>query len=262
MTSNPIILTTKPDMSKVPGGWEPNLYNVSIENRGGKEPEIEYPVKGAVLIKGILTPYACQRLRDLFKHAPNQEAVSVQGNKDHLDSRVGSNRTTMWSPELADGFWEILSNSLGQNTLVATDETLTDWWQGDKNRRVWEAVAVSPMLRFMRYDKGGQHYAHYDAGFIYPDDNYRSLKSIVIYLTTNKTGATRFVDDGQKGPIWDRNHDDWIKETDEEEILFRSYPEEGTILLFDHRMCHDVEQFMGDEEERIIIRGDIIYKSI
>lgn len=39
--------------------------------------------------------------------------------------------------------------------------------------------------------------------------------------------------------------------------------EKGKILLFNHRECHDVQQYDGAEATgRIIIRGDVIYERI
>jgi hypothetical protein len=144
--------------------------------------------------------------------------------------------------------------------MTPTDST--DWWQGDKLRTIWYPVGFSPMLRFMRYDSGGQHYAHYDAGFIYPNDNYRTLQSVVIYLTTNTDGgATRFIEDNQMHlPVWERNHQDWTREVQPSEVLYSSQPQMGKMLIFDHRLCHDVEMYRGNDP-RIIIRGDIVFQA-
>lgn len=254
-----ILLSTKPNISELPGGWEPKLLSVTITPTGDETPVIDI-IPGAFLIEKAISTFGCKRLRDLMDLSPNFEGVSVQGNKDALDMRIGSNRTTMWCPELADALWQIIDSELPSERRMK-DDTLTDWWQGDGARLDWKPIAVSPLLRFMKYDKGGQHYAHYDAGFIYPDDRYRTLQSFVIYLTTNSTGATRFIDDKQTGSIWNRKHEDWSRETLPEEVLASSYPKEGNILIFDHRMCHDVEKYLGDEGDRIIIRGDIVYKA-
>lgn len=256
----PIILTTKPDISRLPGGWEPGLTNVKSMS-DGETPAIEVMelIPGATILKNVLTKGACQKLIALMQRSPNFESVSIQGRKDIVDDRMGSKRTTMWSPELAECFWQMVKDYIPN--LTCDENTLTDWWQGDKTRTEWEPVAFSPMLRFMRYEKAGEHYAHYDAGFIYPNDNYRSLKSVVIYLTTNTSGETRFIEDDQTGPVWDRNHDDFIKRTEIGKAIAASVPEAGNILIFDHRMCHDVAEYKGDEGSRIIIRGDIVYKA-
>ena len=115
----------------------------------------------------------------------------------------------------------------------------------------------------MKYESGGQHYAHYDAGFIYPDDKYRTLQSIVIYLTTNVAGgSTRFIQDGQSTvPMRERKTEDWLREVEPNEVITSVYPKKGNILFFDHRLCHDVEKYFGNGP-RIIVRGDIIYQAI
>ena len=255
-----IILSTKPNISELPGGWEPKLEQVKVTNRGTDDAiVIKKLIPGAFILEEILTEYACSKLKDLMKSSPNFEKVSVQGNKIKKDNKIGSIRTTMWSPELAEGFWEIISPTLHER--IMSDDTLTDWWQNNPTRLNWTPVAISPLLRFMKYGKNGKHYAHYDAGFIYPDDNYRTLQSFVVYLTTNSTGATRFIDDKQTGPIWNRKNEDWSKKAKSDEVLATSYPKEGNVLIFDHRMCHDVEKYLGKEGDRIIIRGDIVYKA-
>ena len=231
---NPIITSTKPKIEQLPGGWEPKLMNVKILETIGELPiEIEHPIEGVTLFKKVFNPITCKKLIALMQRSPNFEAVSVQGNKDHLDNRIGSTRTTMWSPELAECIWEVLAPFIPKKEVDSY--TLTDWWQNNPTKYEWEPVAVSPMLGFMKYETGGQHYAHYDAGFIYPDDNYRTLQSMVIYLTTNSTGATRFINDGQKGPVWNRNHNDWIRETEDNEVVYKSLPTEGNILLLTYR---------------------------
>ena len=107
------------------------------------------------------------------------------------------------------------------------------------------------------------HFAHYDAGYFYDDTDYRTLKSMVIYLTTNETCATRFINDkNETVPVWLRNHSDWSRKTRENEVVLKSKPVAGRALIFDHRLCHDVEEYDGKEGSRIIIRGDIIYKKI
>ena len=194
-----------------------------------------------------------------MERAPGLQPVSVQGRTDVPDERIGSRRATIWSEKLAEIIWRKLDLDL---CLDCNPFTSTDWWQGDKRRWYWKAVGFSPLLRFMRYEKGGMHYPHYDAGYIYPDDNYRTLMSVVLYLTDNKSGFTRMIQDNQEGlPVWDRDHSDWIREPYKKEILSSSVPTAGNGIIFNHRICHDVSLFT-DEKPRIIIRGDVIFKSL
>lgn len=255
-----VYASAKPDISKLPGGWEPDAKLVPhLDNT----PKVTHLGNTALVIKNALSSGDCEALISLMNQSSRIEEVSVQGRKDVPEDRVGSVRTTIWSPQLALQLWKKISPEIREDTAVIMySDWPTDWWQGDRNRHVWWPVGLSPIFRFMRYESGGQHYAHYDAGFIYPDDNYRTLRSVVIYLTTNtEGGATRFIEDGQDEiPIWDRNHDDWTREVKPKEVLAKVQPIKGNILIFDHRLCHDVELYTG-KSPRIIIRADILYKS-
>lgn len=255
-----IISSEKPNPNSLPGFWEPEVE--LIPNFNTKR---EY-LKGvdAQIIHGALSNYECELLLMFMMKSPNFEGVSVQGRKDVVDDRIGSLRTSIWSQALAESLFLKIKNYL-EPTLYASTYMATDWWQGKTKRYRWDLVGMSPLLRFMKYEKGGEHYAHYDAGYIYKDDNVRTLKSVVIYLTTceeDKGGATRFIKDEQENiPIWDRNHLDWTREVLNKEVIASSRPMAGNILIFNHRECHDVEQYLGDTP-RIIIRTDLIYQSI
>lgn len=258
---DPIIYTTKPPMEQVPGGWAPER---GIIINGTNNPIIHkiVGVPGNVTyIDNFLSIEDCDKIIEFMRDAPRMEPVSVQGGKDVTDYRIGSIRTTMWNTIIAEGLWKLFEKYNAIGNKHCDENTLTDWWQ-DGFKPDWMPVAVSPMLRYMKYNLGGQHYAHYDAAYIYPDSQYRSLMSIVLYLTDNETGCTRFVADGKTGHVSTRNHDDWDREVKPEEVLLSVNPKKGRILLFDHRMCHDVSMYNGAEGERIIIRGDLIYKAI
>jgi hypothetical protein len=262
MNYEQIISTAKPVLSELPGGWEPDIAVPSIPKMGKSMVNTCIkPTNTSLIISDVLSWVECQSLIAFMQESPVLEPVSVQGFCHTELDAIGSHRTTVWSPELAQKLWYRLKDFVHTETFHKRSPT--DWWQGDETRNTWEPIGISPMLRFMRYEKGGEHYAHYDAGFIYPDDNYRTLKSVVFYLTTNEDGgATRFIDDWQQGmPVWDRNHHDWIRKSREDEVIFKSKPIAGNALIFNHRECHDVEQYVG-KTPRIIIRTDILYKAV
>lgn len=258
-----IVNTTKPTKDSLPGFYEPQE---SIQLN--KLPSINELMQDgrAFVIENALTHIECDMLINYMNKSDNFEEVGVQGMMDKKDVRIGSLRTSIWDPNLAEQIWNRISNLLPN--VEGSNDTATDWWQGLYPNYIYNPVieylpvAVSPLLRFMKYSKGGQHYAHYDAGFIYPQQEYRTLKSMVIYLTTNQNAATRFIKDGQDNiDIWNRKHEDWSREVKEEEIIAKSECIKGNILIFDHRLCHDVEKYMGNDP-RIIIRGDIVYKRV
>ena len=249
-----IVHTNKPDMNKLPGGWTTDV-NIDFEKTNTYVNLHKVDDSLIYSIDNLISENDCQTLIDLMmknKLSP----VTIQGRQDFIDDRIGSVRATCWSETIADSLYNKLRKFLFTRSF--NQYTATDWWQGDK-KEYWSPVGVSPMLRFMKYEKHGQHYAHYDAGYLSP--SYRTLMSFVIYLTTNENGGcTRFINDKQDQlPIWERTHLDWLREATDDEVLLKVSPKAGRILLFDHRLCHDVEAYLGDND-RIIIRGDIIFK--
>lgn len=251
-----MIQQVKPDPSKIPGFYEPKIDFSFSDNVNYNDHQI---------IKGLLNLNDCDLLIKLFEEAPVKEAVSVQGLKD-VPSDKGSERTTMWSEELAHMIFKKLLKTDFRLFEVTDPKSRTECYQHlDKECNLWELHGVSPLLRFMSYEQGGEHYAHYDAGFIYPDTDYRTMKSFVIYLTTNASGPTRFINDGQDDlDQKDRKNDDWDRSAHLQEIIGYSYPDKGNALIFDHRLCHDVGKFEPENpnEKRMIIRGDLIYKRV
>ena len=262
-----IVHTTKPRPDTLPGFWEPASIP-ALDFGVTKKQVTGFAESDAVILENALSPETCKSLVDFMGASPNFEDVGVQGMMDKKDVNIGSRRTSVWSPEIAASIWSKIAFHL--TDVVPDKTTATDWWQKlsvndraaiDKGLKRYKPVAVSPLLRFMKYGQNGQHYAHYDAGFIYPNDNsYRTLKSMVIYLTTNQGAATRFIKDAQDDvPVWERSHTDWSRPVRSEEVIGKSECVQGNMLLFNHRICHDVQQYLG-AETRIIIRGDVVYK--
>jgi hypothetical protein len=282
---NILIKQDVPPMDKLPGGYIPD----SCPDLEGGDPIMQtFPVQGYTqeslfVLHRALTNDDTASLIDFFNEASKKSSaqVSVSGFQvgdahASVGGEVGSVRTTMWAPELADSMWKIINPYFGPRMMLY--ESSTDWWQSPgssdlpPHSRHWAPVGCSPMMRFMRYESGGEHYPHYDAGYFYPgvdpkdDGKYRTLMSFVVYLTDNLSGgSTRIIKDKQRGlPVWERNHDDWDRRANEEEVLAKITPQAGKILVFDHRICHDVERFNPAHagESRIIIRGDIVYKNL
>ena len=261
----------EPNLENLTGGWvskKPISFNETPLKK-----EVTEISEGLHLVKECLSESMTNKIIDYFSESKSFGNVSVQGfNDGGFNGEVGSVRTTLYNEVLSNEIFEMIKPSIqdaigeiSTNLFSATDawqELPLDYKGEDLS---WELVKMSPLLRYMIYSDGGQHYAHYDAGFIYPQPEYRTLKSVVIYLTTNNSGATRFIDDGQSlMPIDKRNLDDWSREVDLEmdRIEFESLPVKGSVVVFDHRMCHDVQKFIPEnkDEKRIIIRTDLIYK--
>ncbi len=250
---------TRPARGRLPGEWDPPSLEFDPPNTASK-PHIVTP--GALYIRHVLSARDCQQLLRAMNASGQASPVSVQGRADFPDNRVGSVRATGWSPTLGMQFWHQIKHAVPPS-LIAQDTTATDWFAPQAHRH-WEPIGVSPLLRFMRYEAGGEHYGHYDAGYDYGDGR-RTLMSLVFYLTTpppQSGGRTRFLQDGQQQkPVWKRNHEDWLRRAEPQEVIAGVSPRAGDALFFHHRLCHDVEPYTG-QTPRVIIRADIVYKAL
>ncbi|MES2824102.1 MAG: 2OG-Fe(II) oxygenase [Pseudomonadota bacterium] len=253
---NSLILTSKPIMSQLPGGWEPR----EVPKLDKAKHAASHISPLMTIVEHLFSIHECEQLIALFARAPQFFPVGVQGKPIMDNEVVGSTRATLWSVELAKQIWEKIKPYVSERKM--DEKSATDWWQGDKERRQWQPVMCSPIFRFMKYECEGKHLPHYDNAFIYSDDSLRTLQSVVIYLTSSRIGGeTRMISDDQQNlPIWSRNHDDWFREARADEVICQARAIAGNALIFDHKICHDV-QTHADKEPRIIIRTDIIFEA-
>ncbi|MEO8354213.1 MAG: NAD(+) synthase [Chthoniobacteraceae bacterium] len=250
----------RPPTEALPGAWNPPPIEL---DQVASVPGIEaIPMDGlAMRVRHALTPRDCERLRAAFATAGCAVPVGVTGVCDAHG--IGSQRAAAWSPELSCVLWQKLAPVVPSVRFLdqysPTDGFATPTRAG---HRSWRVVGLSPLLRFMRYDRGGQHFAHYDAGFDYGDGR-RTLLSVVFYLSdAAESGATRFVRDGQSSkPVGERDFSDWDRETRADEVAFAVHPKTGDVLVFDHRLCHDVQRWDGPTP-RVIVRADVVYEAI
>jgi len=247
----------RPPPGAIPGAWDPPLLELDPIDASRPLPAFAHlPVPHGLVIgaSGVLTRDDCARLRAALSTAP-VEPVGVSGVRDSYG--IGSVRATAWSPELGRALFERLRPVLPSVRFVG-DHDPTD----ARGHRTWRLVGVSPVLRFMRYEAGGRHLCHYDAAYDYGDGR-RTLLSIVWFLTDAPVGgATRFVRDGQEAlPTAERDFRDWSRDTLDDEVVLAVKPAIGSAVIFDHRICHDVQQWDGPGD-RVIIRGDVVYEAI
>lgn len=185
------------------------------------------------------------------------QAVGLDGFADKPVEQVGNYRLSTYNQALADGLWGKLKTFYDYDRITQPN-TPTD----HDNHGVWRAVGVSPLFRFIRYLEGGQLVAHYDATYA-ESDQRRTLQSLVIYLTDNQRGATRFLRDEQSGlPMDQMDFQDWDRAGNDDEVLFKVAPRAGSAIAFDHRLLHDGEPLAAGDPEKIIIRTDIMFEKI
>jgi NAD+ synthetase len=250
----------RPAPGVLPGAWDPPALALSVADTFPRARRLAVP-GFALYADGVLSTMDCQRLCAALEASGRAEPVGVTGLRNSYG--IGSMRATAFSPELARALFErllpVLPSVRFLDAYAATDAFATATRSG---HRSWRLVGLSPLLRFMRYDPGGRHLCHYDAGFDYGDGR-RSLLSVVFYLTcAERGGATRLVRDGQESRAsYSRDFSDWTRDTHDEEVIARVPARTGRALVFDHRLCHDVERWEGPGA-RVIVRADVVYEAI
>lgn len=122
----------------------------------------------------------------------------------------------------------------------------------------WIFSGINPLLRFIHYKNSGFLIPHYDAPFI-KSNQERTLSTMVIYLTDNEDGSTRFLKDEQLlKPFNQRDFSDQFFKPEQKDILLTVKPRKGDALIFDHRLLHDSENV--NEKDKFIIRTDLLFK--
>ena len=251
----------RPPAGALLGEWEPPEISLDPVLELPRFQVLDLPQGFALHAHELLSTRDCEQLVLALRASGIAESVGVTGLKGSYG--VGSVRATAWSPKLAAALWHRLRPVVPAARFLDSHSP-TDGFATPERRghRSWRVVGLSPVLRFMRYEPGGQHFCHYDAGFDYGDGR-RSLLSVVFYLSDMpKSGATRFVRDGQSDkPVAERDFSDWSRETRTDEVLCAVHGQRGDALIFDHRLGHDVQRWDGPGS-RIIVRGDVVYEAI
>lgn len=169
--------------------------------------------------------------------------------------------TFNWQPANENGYQEI-KEKIGSYRMSFIDENWAkNYFERIKDQlekyviregEVYKLIGVSPLLRFIRYESQGSLLPHYDQSY-QVSPNQKTLKSLVIYLTTNSDGGTRFIqpnNDSKK---------DWSRKANPDEVLSVKLPSSGEFLAFDHETLHDSET---NSLEKIIIRTDLVYEKL
>lgn len=248
---------TRPPAGAIPGAWDPPEIDLDPFTALPSWERLALPRAFASRVAGVLTPADCARLHDAMTRSGVAAPVGVTGVGGANGYGIGSVRATAWSPALAAKLWKRLRPAIPSLRFL-DDLTPTDRFA----HRTYRVVGLSPLLRFMRYEPGGRHLCHYDAGFDYGDGR-RTLLSVVFYLTDAPgSGATRFVRDGQESlPVPSRDFADWSRDTRDDEVITSVHPARGHALVFDHRLCHDVQRWDGPGP-RVIVRADVVYEAV
>lgn len=174
--------------------------------------------------------------------------VGIDGRRAGFDparAPIGSWRLSHHSPAIARALWTRIAAHIPAIRLMAAD-TPTD----HDDHPVWRATGINPLLRFIRYSRGGGLVPHYDSTYVSSPDR-RTLMSAVLSLTGN--GETRIIKDPKRGS---RDYADWPEFAKPTDVALAIPLPAGSALIFDHRILHDTAPLTGDAE-RIVLRTDV-----
>lgn len=211
-----------------------------------------------VKIENIISEEELSMLAGIF-NTSEKKTANVHGRLNAMDTlNSGSKRVSWYSVEFADILWARIRNHIDV-MFQDNGEGYTQYGMGGWNR----AVGINPLMRFIGYTDTGMLVPHYD--YEYTTGDYRSMMTVVIYLTTNETGATRFIKDerGPKAGIEDWQYIDAVKFNEtctDEDFILKNQPVSMTAVVFPHYTLHDCEEVVG--EHKLIIRTDIMCESL
>jgi len=170
---------------------------------------------------------------------------------------IGSWRASIFDERLAQHFWQRLPD--GFRHVHCFDAAGSSDWDG---HCAWRPDGVNPLCRYIRYQcPQGQLVAHYDAPYV-DTPARRSLWSLLVYLTDNEDGATRFLRDPQESlPFSRRDFRDQQSVGKDSDVLFATHPKAGDALLFEHRILHDSQPIVRGAD-KLVLRTDLMFSKV
>lgn len=202
-------------------------------------------------IENLLTT---DEIEFLIENSKINKPVGVDGILSHYKESdvIGSYRGSLYSDFIANIVFNRLKFLYPKRNSFINSNTDHD------NYNNWFFCGINPLLRFIRYKKSGFLIPHYDAPFV-KNSYEKSLSTLVIYLTDNDDGETRFLFDDQINlKINDRDFSDKNYTPKEKDVLLKIKPKAGDAIIFDHRLLHDSDKV--GENEKIIIRTDLMFR--
>jgi hypothetical protein len=231
----------------------PNIEDVIIDNNIKKMDSLK-GIKNGFICKSLLSKKEVDFILNSLKNKKFQPVGKTGYVSEYKEGdEIGSYRGSIFNEYLSYVLFQRIKNSYPKIDNYINNNNIDH-----DNTSEWTLSGINPLFRFIKYKEAGSLFPHYDAPYI-KNKKERTLVTIIIYLTKNESGATRFIKDPQLDiSCYDRNLEDWNKIPLKKEILLRIEPNIGNALIFDHRILHDCEKVMN--EEKIIIRTDLFFK--
>lgn len=203
----------------------------------------------AVSINNVFTETECDDLIKRSEEAGYEEAlVNVgRGRQQKIKDVRNSDRCIIDDPELAETIWQRVRSAIetvgDEEKQAANLHKVIDHRRdcSYQSRNMW-AVGLNERLRFLRYDPGQYFKPHSDGSFFRQrGERYGEQSFVTLQLYLNEGflgGETTFLGDD-----------------DSMSIPFT--PKTGSVLLFDHTLCH--EGSLLTKGRKYVIRTDVMY---
>lgn len=181
-----------------------------------------------------------KRIQSINKKVP----VGIDGfvKNYKLGDFIQSYRSTIYSEHIANVIFQRIKHILSDIESPYHEKG-----------NLFTPITVNPSMRFIEYNKNGQLIPHYDFPYV-KNDKELTLLTLVIYLDTRKSGATRFIKEYRTN-----DYSDLKKIADPKDVLLSINPCSGKALLFQHQILHDSDVVL---DKKLILRTDIIFKRV
>lgn len=203
-----------------------------------------------IKVQNMLTESDVNILTEFFNQGNDHSYYYTDRDGSLSPEKSFSKRKSLYSEHLSKIIFERLNPHLDKILKLKNSDLE---FEELKYNTLWTPVSISPYFRFIEYTKNGELIPHYDTPHKYDSETF-TLKTLVLSLTTNKEGATEFY---FEDCIDYKDYDDLILK----DPVTKYEHESGSMLMFDHRVLHQVKPIKKDET-KLIIRTDLIYKRI
>lgn len=130
----------------------------------------------------------------------------------------------------------------------------------ERNEQYYKICGVNPYMRFLKYSQGASLLPHYDGSFQY-NDSCKNLFTVLVYMSDNDSGATRFIKERDDVAKEVNLFNDWSTPAQTTDVLLSTLPKKGRMVIFDNRLLHD-SQYFSDTNDKCILLSEIACQHI
>lgn len=198
------------------------------------------------VIDGLIDSDFIDNLFDIFNKHDVVYGAGIDGYSDVSD--IMSNRKSLYSVKLSEVLFNNVYNYITK--IKIANRAITDWNENE----VYRCVGINPLFRYIEYLKHGKLIPHYDYSF--SDGEFKSLYSVVIYMSDNTDGETSFMVD-ENINVWNKDLAD--KSNFEYTEYLKIKPKKGRIVIFPHHLLHCG---LEANDKKVLLRSDLMFKKL